>query len=98
VGLLLRAVEIKSRHQWRWVLIDSESDEADPTVGPQGARPQGRTHPRAGLGPWTQLLDRGRRLQILYLLGQREQFPSEVDTLLDQVRGLPDQPGPDESV
>jgi hypothetical protein len=34
VGLLLRAVEIKSRHQWRWVLIDSESGAplADHTV------------------------------------------------------------------
>jgi tetratricopeptide (TPR) repeat protein len=53
---------------------------------------------QAGLGPWTQLLDRSQRLQLLYELGQREQVLSEVDILLNQMRVLPDQPGPNETV
>jgi hypothetical protein len=52
----------------------------------------------AGRGPWTQLANRNRRLQILHLLGQREQVLAEVDTLREQMRTLPDQRAPDDAV
>ena len=52
----------------------------------------------AGLGPWTQLTDRGRRLQLLYLLGQNETVLTEVHRQLDQMRGLPEQPADNETV
>jgi hypothetical protein len=36
---------------------------------------------RAGLGPWTQLLDRGQRLQLLSLMGRDEEVLAEVQAL-----------------
>ena len=53
---------------------------------------------RAGLGSWTQLLDRGRRLQILSLMGAHEQVLAETAELREQMAALPDRPGGDEVV
>jgi len=48
---------------------------------------------RAGLGPWTQLSDQARRLQILALMGEHEQVLAETETLRGQMSQLPDRPG-----
>ena len=52
----------------------------------------------AGLGPWTQLADQGRRLQILAALGQHQDVLDQLPTLLKRMENLPDQVGDDESV
>jgi tetratricopeptide (TPR) repeat protein len=44
---------------------------------------------QAGFGPWTQLLDRGQRLQLLYRQGEHEQVLAEVQQLRDQMATLP---------
>ena len=52
---------------------------------------------RAGLGPWTQLLDERTRLQILGLQGHADQVLAEVTRLRQQIAELPeqsDQPDP----
>jgi hypothetical protein len=48
---------------------------------------------RAGLGPWSQLADHARRLQILKELGEHEQVLTETGTLRDHMERLPDRPG-----
>jgi tetratricopeptide (TPR) repeat protein len=53
---------------------------------------------RAGLGPWTQLLDQGRRLQILSLMGEHEQVLADTAVLRDQMSQLPARPGNDDPV
>jgi tetratricopeptide (TPR) repeat protein len=53
---------------------------------------------RAGLGPWTCLADRGRRLQILYQIGQSKQVLVELSALLIEMRDLSDQAAPNENV
>src|SRR5207248_876452 len=53
---------------------------------------------QAGLGPWTQLADEARRLQIRFLLGEPEQVLTEVHQLLDRMSQLPDQPADNETV
>src|SRR5690606_7152602 len=53
---------------------------------------------RAGLGPWTQLIDRSWRLQIRRLLGGSEPVLAEVEALREEMDRLPDPPGPDETV
>lgn len=45
---------------------------------------------RAGLGPWTQLGDQCRRLQLLLLLGELEQVLAEVAQLIEDMAELPD--------
>jgi hypothetical protein len=44
---------------------------------------------QAGYGPWTQLGDQGRRLQILNVMGQHEQVLAEVQRLRDRMATLP---------
>ena len=51
----------------------------------------------AGLGPWTQLSTRGRRLQILRLLGQNEEVLGDVAQIVKEMAALPEQPGDDET-
>ncbi len=48
---------------------------------------QGYTR-RAGLGPWTQLADETRRLQILRLQGRSEEVLAAVDALRETMAGL----------
>jgi tetratricopeptide (TPR) repeat protein len=53
---------------------------------------------RAGLGPWTQLLDEGQRLQILNVLGRHAEVLRAVDEALrPRMAALPDPPGPEDS-
>ena len=44
---------------------------------------------RAGLGPWTQLLDETRRLQVLNAMGKAEHVLAEVERLRTQMQTLP---------
>ncbi|MGH8903855.1 MAG: AAA family ATPase [Egibacteraceae bacterium] len=53
---------------------------------------------RAGLGPWTQLLDEARRLQILRLQGRNEQVLAAVHALRETMAELPEQGDADERV
>jgi len=46
---------------------------------------------RAGLGPWSQLSDEVQRLQLLTVLGRYEEVLSEVETLREQMRALPEE-------
>ena len=46
---------------------------------------------RAGLGPWTQLLDEGVRLQILNQQGHADQVLAEVTRLRQQLAEMPEQ-------
>jgi tetratricopeptide (TPR) repeat protein len=46
------------------------------------------TH-RAGLGPWTQLIDDGHRLQLLAILGQYDEVLAEVEALRPRMDALP---------
>ena len=43
---------------------------------------------QAGLGPWTQLLDGGQRLQVLGIMGEHEQVLTEVAELRTRMREL----------
>ncbi|HWR48574.1 MAG TPA: hypothetical protein VN327_13330, partial [Pseudonocardiaceae bacterium] len=52
----------------------------------------------AELGPWTQLGDQGRRLQILGLLGHHEQVLTDLPALRDRMTELPDQPADNDIV
>jgi hypothetical protein len=52
---------------------------------------------QAGLGPWTQLSDQARRLQVLNAMGQSGQVLDEVQRLRDRLPTLPAVPGPDET-
>jgi hypothetical protein len=52
---------------------------------------------QAGLGPWTQLFDEVRRLQVLTMMGQAGQALDEVRRLRDRMRSLPATRGPDET-
>jgi hypothetical protein len=58
---------------------------------------EGYTH-QAGLGPWTQLGVRGRRLQLLVMLGEHEQVLAEVEQLRGQLASLPETSGQKERV
>jgi tetratricopeptide (TPR) repeat protein len=51
----------------------------------------------AGLGPWTQLLDQGQRLQILGRMGEHEQVLAETTGLRTLLSELPDRPAADET-
>jgi tetratricopeptide (TPR) repeat protein len=53
---------------------------------------------RAGLGPWTQLSDQGRRLQILAAMGEHERVLAQAGVLRDQMGRLPARPGASEAV
>jgi hypothetical protein len=53
---------------------------------------------QAGLGPWTQLADQGRRLQILGLMGEHQKVLEEIPTLLAQMDKLPTTLGDNENV
>jgi tetratricopeptide (TPR) repeat protein len=59
-------------------------DEALEAAG-QMARYTGR----AGLGPWTQLLDQGQRLQILVLTGEHQQVLDQIGVLRARMAELP---------
>jgi len=52
---------------------------------------------QAGLGPWTQLLDEVRRLQMLNEMGQAARVLAEVQRLRDRMQTLPAAVGPDET-
>jgi hypothetical protein len=52
---------------------------------------------RAGLGPWTQLLDQGLRLQILSLMGQHKQVLADIEVMRGQMSQLPARPGDNEN-
>jgi tetratricopeptide (TPR) repeat protein len=45
---------------------------------------------RAGLGPWTQLGDRGQRLQLLAMMGRNDEVLAEVQTLRNEMAALPE--------
>ncbi len=52
---------------------------------------------QADLGPWTELSDRARRLQLLAAMGQASEVLTEVERLSDQMRTLPASPDLGES-
>jgi tetratricopeptide (TPR) repeat protein len=52
---------------------------------------------RAGLGPWTQLLDQVGRLQVLNDMGNAEQVLAEVQRLREHMDSLPAVPGQNET-
>ena len=52
----------------------------------------------AGLGPWTQLADKGRVLQVRQLRGEDEAVLAEVGRLCEEMAALPDPPGDNEPV
>jgi tetratricopeptide (TPR) repeat protein len=52
---------------------------------------------RAGLGPWTQLLDEGQRLQVLGWMGEHERVLAETAGLRTRMGELPGRPAGDES-
>ncbi|HEX3963297.1 MAG TPA: CHAT domain-containing protein [Trebonia sp.] len=52
---------------------------------------------QAGLGPWSQLTDEGRRLQVLNEMGHADRVLAEVQRLRDRMQDLPAAPGPDET-
>ena len=49
---------------------------------------------RAGFGPWTQLLDQARRLQVLYLQGRHREVLDGVEQLRQRMATLPARPDP----
>jgi len=53
---------------------------------------------RAGLGPWNQLANQTRRLQILYRLGETARVLAEVQQLRVRTADLPDQQGPNDTI
>jgi tetratricopeptide (TPR) repeat protein len=53
---------------------------------------------QAGLGPWTQLTDRGQRLQLLLPLGEHEQVLAEVQLLREKLASLPEASDQEERV
>jgi hypothetical protein len=53
---------------------------------------------RAGLGPWTQLADQARRLQIMSLLGEHEQVLAQTGQLREEMARLPDRSAADDPV
>jgi hypothetical protein len=53
---------------------------------------------RAGLGPWTQLLDQARRLQILSWMGEHEQVLAEAGVLRARMGELPTRLADNEAV
>jgi tetratricopeptide (TPR) repeat protein len=53
---------------------------------------------RAGLGPWTQLLDQARRLQVLGRMGEYARVLAEVDRLRAAMAELPARPADTEAV
>jgi hypothetical protein len=58
--------------------------ESAATAALQGA------YSRAGLGPWTQLADRGRRLQLLSVMGRDEEALANAELVASkQARGAP---------
>lgn len=54
------------------------------------------TH-QAGLGPWTQLADHGRRLQILAQMGEHQQVLAETGKMQTRMRQLPTRPAGNET-
>ena len=53
---------------------------------------------QAGLGPWTQLADQARRLQILGRMGEHEQVLAETVALRARLAELPARPADNETV
>ncbi len=53
---------------------------------------------RAGLGPWTRLLDQAQRLQVLGLMGEHARVLAETEELRAAMAALPARPGPGEAV
>jgi hypothetical protein len=53
---------------------------------------------QAGLGPWTQLANEVRRLQVLNEMGRASRVLAEVRRLREQMQALPAAQGPDEAV
>ncbi|SFN88843.1 AAA ATPase domain-containing protein [Geodermatophilus obscurus] len=52
---------------------------------------------QAGLGPWSQLSDAARRVQLLSLTSDPQPVLDEVQRLRERMRTLPDQPGDNET-
>ncbi len=53
---------------------------------------------RSGFGPWTQMSDEGRRLQLLTGLGRHQEVFDAVQTLRPELRALPEKRGQQEVV
>jgi tetratricopeptide (TPR) repeat protein len=53
---------------------------------------------QAGLGPWTELSDEVRRLQVMNAMGQTGRVLAEVERLRDHMQTLPVVAGPDDTV
>jgi CHAT domain len=53
---------------------------------------------QAGLGPWTQLYDEVRRLQVLAMMGHARQVLDEATRLRDHMATLPATRGPNETI
>jgi CHAT domain len=53
---------------------------------------------RAGLGPWTQLLNQAQRLQILAAMGEHERVLAQTSVLRDQMGRLPARPAASDPV
>jgi tetratricopeptide (TPR) repeat protein len=53
---------------------------------------------RAGLGPWSQLMDEGHRLRILHGLGRNSEVLEAVERLREQMRALPERTAAEEAV
>jgi DNA polymerase III delta prime subunit len=53
---------------------------------------------RAGLGPWTQLGDEGKRLQILTAMGRYDEVLAAVEALRPRMDALPLQRGTEEAI
>jgi hypothetical protein len=52
---------------------------------------------QAGLGPWTQLIDEGMRLQVLNAMGRYDQVLAAVEELRPRMETLPLEKGPEET-
>jgi len=52
---------------------------------------------RAGLGPWTQLVDEGQRLQVLNAMGRYAEVLEAVEKLRPKLKELPEQSDAEES-
>ena len=50
----------------------------------------------AGHGPWSLLVDEVQRLSVLLELGETKEVLRRTQQLRDEVRGLPDRPGPED--
>jgi hypothetical protein len=72
-----------------WLLVAGRLGEALAAAGQKAGYSE-----QAGLGPWTRLGDEAQRLQVLGAMGEHERVLAETGALREQLRRLPDRPGP----